>query len=62
MIYCGTKGFEKRDGGVRTVGGLLDKYIKDYAIPNKASNTIRTDISMDKEIEDFFGEGVSIRL
>ncbi len=50
------KWFDRPTGENKTIGDLLDKYIKEYAIPNKAPNTVRTDKSMINEIKAYFGD------
>jgi integrase len=60
-IYCKVmtqvaegKWLEMLEGEDKTIGDLLEKYITEYSVPNKAPGTVRTDIAMAKEIREFF--------
>ncbi len=50
------KWFDRLEGEDKTIGDLLDKYIVDYSIPNKAPSTVRSDLGMSKEMKKFFGD------
>ena len=50
------KWFDRLEGEDKTIGDLLDRYIVDYALPNKAPNTVRTDRGMVREMKEFFGD------
>jgi integrase len=39
----------------KTLADLLDKYLKEYATPNKAASSVKGDEAMIKEMKEFFG-------
>ncbi|OGP25111.1 MAG: hypothetical protein A2X93_06150 [Deltaproteobacteria bacterium GWC2_56_8] len=50
------KWFEKPVTADKTLGDLLDKYIKEHSAPNKAPGTANNDICMVKDMKEFFGD------
>lgn len=50
------KWFEKPIGADKTLSDLLDRYINEYSVPNKAPNTVKGDKSMVKDMKEFFGD------
>ena len=49
------KWFEKPVHSDKTIGNLLDKYVKEHSTPNKAPNTVKSDMAMVNEMKAFFG-------
>jgi integrase len=50
------KWFDRLEGEDKTIGDLLDKYIVEHAIPNKAPSTVRSDRGLAREMKKFFGD------
>ncbi len=50
------KWFERLEGEDKTIGDLLDRYINEYSIHNKAPHTVKGDIGIAKEMKEFFGD------
>lgn len=50
------KWFDKPAGEDRTLGELLDKYIRECSVPNKAKRTIRQDRGFARDMLAFFGD------
>ncbi len=50
------KWFERLEGEDKTIGDLLDRYINEYSVHNKAPHTVKGDIGMAKEMKEFFGD------
>ena len=50
------KWFEKPPSADKTLGDLLDKYLREYSTPNKSANTVKNDTAMVEEMKAFFGE------
>jgi len=49
------KWFERAAHSDKTIGNLLDKYLNEYSIPNKAASTVRGDTVIIKEMKGIFG-------
>jgi len=50
------KWFEKPASADKTLGDLLDKYLREHSTPNKSANTVKNDTSMVEEMKAFFGD------
>jgi integrase len=50
------KWFEKPVSADKTLGELLDKYLREHSIPNKASGSVKNDSVMVEEMKSYFGD------
>jgi len=50
------KWFERLECEDKTLGDLLDRYINEYSVHNKAPHTVQGDIGIAREIKEFFGD------
>ncbi|MBI1912235.1 MAG: site-specific integrase [Deltaproteobacteria bacterium] len=49
------KWFERLEGENKSLWDLLDRYINEYSVHNKAPHTVKTDQGMTNEMKNFFG-------
>ncbi|OGQ50784.1 MAG: hypothetical protein A3J24_01550 [Deltaproteobacteria bacterium RIFCSPLOWO2_02_FULL_53_8] len=50
------KWFERLPGEDKTLGDLLERYVSDHSVPNKAPSTVRLDRAIVKDILAYFGD------
>ncbi len=49
------KWFEKPASADKTLGDLLDKYLREHSTPNKSANTVKNDTALVAEMQTYFG-------